>query len=244
MGDQPSFLWIVTDQERYDMVGANGSPICQTPQIDRLAQQGMRFTGAFTPIGICTPARASLLTGLYPHAHGMWNNCHGPDALQRELPADRLTFTELLKAAGYRLGYVGKWHVGYRLGPESRGFQDVVSEVYDVAAAAWVPAARARGFLTIQPGRPGVDRGPADVLLWEGRPGRGERLPWGELTPPARPFWLAGGLTPDNVAEALRTLGPDGVDVSSGVEDRPGQKDLRQVRRFIEEVRRWTRAST
>jgi phosphoribosylanthranilate isomerase len=117
-------------------------------------------------------------------------------------------------------------------------------QVYDVAAAAWVPAARARGFLTIQPGRPGVDRGPADVLLWEGRPGRGERLPWGELTPPARPFWLAGGLTPDNVAEALRTLGPDGVDVSSGVEDRPGQKDLRQVRRFIEEVRRWTRAST
>lgn len=112
-------------------------------------------------------------------------------------------------------------------------------QVYDRDPAAWIPRARARGWLTIRPGRGEADRGGADVLLLEpAEPGRGRRLDWAALAVPARPFWLAGGLAPDNVRLALDILAPDGVDVSSGVE-RDGQKDPGLIRRFIEEVKSW-----
>jgi phosphoribosylanthranilate isomerase len=112
-------------------------------------------------------------------------------------------------------------------------------QVYDRPQADWLARARARGWLTIQPGRAAGDRGGADVLLLEGEPGRGEPLAWSRLTRPPNPFWLAGGLSPDNVGDALRQLEPDGVDVSSGVESAPGIKDVHRIRRFVEEVRRW-----
>jgi arylsulfatase A-like enzyme len=136
---RPNFLLIVCDQERYDMVGVNGGAVCKTPFLDVLANEGMRFTNAYTPIAICTAARASLLTGLYPHAHGMLNNSHSDDAILSELPAELPTFSQLMAAAGYRMGHVGKWHVGRELGPESRGFMDVVSEKYTVAIAEGQP---------------------------------------------------------------------------------------------------------
>lgn len=117
---------LVTDQERSDVLGCYGSKMVRTPNLDRLATQGVRFETCLAPTAICSPARASLLTGLYPHGHGILNNIHEPDALRTDLPAETITFPELLKRAGYRLGYVGKWHVG-RSGPESRGFEDLVS---------------------------------------------------------------------------------------------------------------------
>jgi len=73
-------LVLLTDQERYDMSAAGG-PQVATPHMDRLQQEGMQFTKMYTPISICSSARASLLTGLYPHNHGMLNNCHEPDAV-------------------------------------------------------------------------------------------------------------------------------------------------------------------
>lgn len=132
---RPSFVMIVTDQERFDVLGCNGSPICRTPALDTLAAGGVRFEQAFAPAALCSPSRASMLTGLYPHAHGLLNNTHGEDALRAELPAEIATFPELLRDAGYRLGFVGKWHVGRASGPEARGFHDVVSAPYDVAQA-------------------------------------------------------------------------------------------------------------
>jgi phosphoribosylanthranilate isomerase len=112
-------------------------------------------------------------------------------------------------------------------------------QVYDRPFADWVPPARARGWLTVRPGRREADRDGAEVLLLEPpEPGQGRRLDWRELAVPARPFWLAGGLSPDNVREALAWLEPDGVDVSSGVE-RNGEKDRGLIRRFIEEVKSW-----
>jgi arylsulfatase A-like enzyme len=86
----------------------------------------VRFETCIAATAICSPARASLLTGLYPHGHGILNNTHEPDALRTDLPKDIPTFSELLRDAGYRLGYVGKWHVG-RSSPQSRGFHDVVA---------------------------------------------------------------------------------------------------------------------
>jgi arylsulfatase A-like enzyme len=119
-------LMVVTDQLRRDVVGAYGSPICRTPSLDRLAAGGARFDACLAPAAICSPSRASLLTGRYPHGHGILNNTHEPDALRTELPAGIPTFSELLRDAGYRLGHVGKWHIGRR-GAADLGFTDVHS---------------------------------------------------------------------------------------------------------------------
>ena len=128
---RPSFLLIVTDQERADALGSYGSRICRTPNLDRLADEGVRFHNAVTPTALCSPSRASLLTGRYPHGHGVLNNVHEPDAIRTELPHDVPTFAELLRDAGYRTGFVGKWHVG-RGGPAAHGFQDLASVPKDV----------------------------------------------------------------------------------------------------------------
>lgn len=117
----PNVLFLLTDQERYDLT-APGSPV-ETPAIDRLREEGMAFERAYTPISICSAARASLLTGLYPHSHGMLNNCHEPDAIQPNLPPELPTFGELLAADGYHTAYVGKWHVGRDQGPGDFGFE-------------------------------------------------------------------------------------------------------------------------
>ena len=122
---RPNILHIMVDQMRFDMVGVNGSPICRTPTLDRLAQEGINFTEAYTPAGICSPARASMVTGRYPHNHGIYNNCSQGETLQEELPAEEITYSELLNEAGYRLGHVGKWHIGRNGGPKTRGFHDV-----------------------------------------------------------------------------------------------------------------------
>ena len=67
----PNILLIMTDQLRYDALSINGSPICKTPSLDRLSEEGIRFTNAYTPCGLCTPARASVLTGHYAYNHGL-----------------------------------------------------------------------------------------------------------------------------------------------------------------------------
>lgn len=117
----PSVLLLLTDQERYDLT-APGS-IVETPNIDRLRGEGMAFSRAYTPISICSSARASLLTGLYPHNHGMLNNSHETDAIQPNLPEKLATFGERLAEAGYTNQYVGKWHVGRDQGPADFGFE-------------------------------------------------------------------------------------------------------------------------
>ncbi|MCU4751782.1 sulfatase-like hydrolase/transferase [Halobacteria archaeon AArc-curdl1] len=119
---RPNVLFVLTDQERYDCTASDG-PAVDTPAFDRLAASGVHFTQAFTPISICTSARASLLTGQFPHAHGMLNNCHEDDAIQANLDPDVPTFSEDLRAGGYDLTYTGKWHVGRDGTPERFGFR-------------------------------------------------------------------------------------------------------------------------
>ena len=72
----PNIVLFLTDQLRRDALGCYGNSICQTPYLDRLAQDGIRFENAFTTSPVCSPARASLMTGLYPHNHGVMINTH------------------------------------------------------------------------------------------------------------------------------------------------------------------------
>ncbi|MBO0882143.1 MAG: sulfatase-like hydrolase/transferase, partial [Mycobacterium sp.] len=101
----PNILLLCTDQQRYDVLGAAGNPYIDTPAIDGLAAAGVRFDRCYTPSPVCSPARASLLTGLYPHAHGLWAN-------GVTLPPGQTMLGRVLADAGYDCGLVGKLHLG------------------------------------------------------------------------------------------------------------------------------------
>ena len=119
---KPNILFIMTDQWRFDSIGVNGSKICKTPNIDNLAKGGVNFTNAFTTTSLCSPARAALMTGLYPHNTGILNNTHERDAVHNELPEDTVTFAHKLTESGYNTDYIGKWHVGIKHFPKEWGF--------------------------------------------------------------------------------------------------------------------------
>lgn len=122
----PNVVMIVTDQQRRDTLGVYGSDIARTPNLDRLASRGMTFDYAFTPIGLCSPARSSLLTGVYPHSHGILTNVH-LHPVRKQLDPERDRLFRPLKSAGYRLGYIGKWHVNTHEDPLAFGFDEYVS---------------------------------------------------------------------------------------------------------------------
>jgi arylsulfatase A-like enzyme len=108
----PNVLFILTDQHRQDGVGAYGRVPVETPNLDRLANEGIRFNNAYTAQPVCAPNRASLLTSLYPHTHGLRENTW-------PLTPRARTLAHLLAAHGYACGYFGKWHLGRQ---NSQGF--------------------------------------------------------------------------------------------------------------------------
>ena len=118
----PNIVLFMTDQLRRDALGCYGNEICKTPNLDRLAAEGIQFDQAYTVSPVCSPSRTSLMTGLYPHNHGVMINTHIAPAWCRGLSIDTPTFSEQLKRAGYVLDYAGKWHVHQDLGPEDFGF--------------------------------------------------------------------------------------------------------------------------
>jgi arylsulfatase A-like enzyme len=114
----PNFVFVFTDDQRWDAMGvvqreqgeAARFPWLRTPNMDRLAAEGVRFRNAFVVNSLCAPSRASYLTGAYGHVNGVVNN-HTP------FPVEATTFASELQKAGYRTGYVGKWHMGSQRGP-------------------------------------------------------------------------------------------------------------------------------
>lgn len=109
----PNLLLILTDQHRLSAVGSYGPTPCRTPHLDQLAAESVRFENAYTVCPVCSPARASVLTGVFPHAHGMVSNTHNLGCSVHALTAyqDRLLSRRLI-GAGYAAGYTGKWHLG------------------------------------------------------------------------------------------------------------------------------------
>ena len=122
----PNIVLFISDQQRHDTApGSVRRAPGRTPHLDRLADEGLTFTRAFCAAPICSPSRASMLTGLFPHAHGLVANHQGrPGSDRLHLAEDARVLGDYLGSAGYRTGYVGKWHLG--TGSDRRGFRDYV----------------------------------------------------------------------------------------------------------------------
>jgi arylsulfatase A-like enzyme len=114
---KPNFLFVYTDDQRWDAMGVvqreQGErarfPWFQTPNMDRLAAEGVRFRHAFVTLSLCAPSRAAFLTGRYNHLNGVIDN-HTP------FPVESVTHASLMREAGYRTAYIGKWHMGTQRG--------------------------------------------------------------------------------------------------------------------------------
>lgn len=112
MPQQPNVLLIMSDMHRSDALGCYGNVFIDTPNLDKLAARGTKFTHCFTPIALCTPARATLWSGMYPHAHNVVGNVYGvANAFEKNGKVDTLLFDHL-RDAGYESAYIGKWHLG------------------------------------------------------------------------------------------------------------------------------------
>src|SRR5829696_7297676 len=103
-GDRPNIVLIFSDDHAYQAVSAYGSGLNQTPNIDRLAKEGMRFDRCYVTNSICGPSRACVLTGKYSHKNGFYTNSSEFDGRQQ-------TFPKLLQQAGYQTAIIGKWHL-------------------------------------------------------------------------------------------------------------------------------------
>jgi arylsulfatase A-like enzyme len=115
--DRPNFVFVYTDDQRWDALGVvqrergdkGRFPWIKTPNMDRLADEGIRFRNMFVVNSLCAPSRASFLTGCYGHVNGIVNN-------HTQFNDKNVTYATLLRAAGYRTGYIGKWHMDSQSG--------------------------------------------------------------------------------------------------------------------------------
>ncbi len=108
--DQPNLIFLLTDDQRWDALGCMGNPVIKTPNIDRLAKEGVVFENAFATTAICATSRASFITGQYARRHGIVD-------FRGVLTSENFsqTFPAVLRANGYKTAFIGKWGVGNKL---------------------------------------------------------------------------------------------------------------------------------
>ena len=162
---RPNIVLLIADDMAWDDCGAYGHKTVRTPNIDKLASEGMRFDRAFLTASSCSPSRSSIITGRYPHSTGA-QQLHWP------LPPDQVTFVELLKKAGYWTAAAGKWHLG-----------EAVKDRFDLVIEA-NPAGFRLGHAAGQPAPP------TDA---SGKSGAGRWVSTLQAHPKGKPFflWLA-----------------------------------------------------
>ncbi len=126
----PNIVIILADDLGYGDLGSYGARWIRTPQLDRMARQGVRFTNFYAPAPVCSPSRAALLTGRYPIRTGI-TRVLKPSS-EFGLPAEEVTLAELLRQHGYRTGIIGKWHLGDRAPflPLQHGFDEFFGMPY------------------------------------------------------------------------------------------------------------------
>jgi len=120
---KPNIIFILADDLGYTDLGCYGAMVPKTPNLNRMAKEGIRFTNFYAPAGVSTPTRASLLTGCYPKRVGLHVAVLTPDT-RSGLNPDETTIAELLKSVGYTTGCIGKWHLGLlpEVSPNAQGF--------------------------------------------------------------------------------------------------------------------------
>ena len=128
---KPNIIVLFADDMGYGDLSCYGHPNIQTPNLDRLANEGVRFTSGYAAASVCTPSRVGLLTGRYAKRAGLPNNL-GPESLGG-LPLSEITIAQQLKSQGYKTAAIGKWHIGHspkEYLPTSRGFDQYLGLLY------------------------------------------------------------------------------------------------------------------
>jgi arylsulfatase A-like enzyme len=118
--DRPNVVFILTDDQRWDTMSCAGHKFLKTPNLDRIAEEGAHFLNMFVTTSLCSPSRASFLSGLYAHTHGVTNNF-------TDYPSEMTSFPMRLRQEGYETAYIGKWHMGEKDDRKRPGFDYWVS---------------------------------------------------------------------------------------------------------------------
>ncbi|MBC9797754.1 sulfatase-like hydrolase/transferase [Sinomicrobium sp. FJxs] len=176
-GDRPNILFIMTDQQTAAAMEVAGNSYLKTPNMNWLADHGVRFSRAYCPQPLCTPSRVSMFTGRMPHKTGVTINA-GPG---QELPARWEMLGKIVQKAGYKTGYVGKWHMPVNIAnKEHHGFDYIENTTRSDWKDASIPSYAAR-FLKANKDRPFFlvtsFENPHDICEWA----RGEKLRSDEL---------------------------------------------------------------
>ena len=128
---QPNIIIFFTDDQGYADLGTYGAEGFETPNLDRLAAEGIRFTNFYVPATVCTPSRAGLLTGRYPKRSNLHEAVLFPYS-EGGLSPDEYTMAEMLKEGGYTTSCIGKWHLGHKeeFMPNNQGFEEFYGVPY------------------------------------------------------------------------------------------------------------------
>ena len=121
--DLPNILLILADMQRWETIA--GRSVCRMPNVNRLASQGVLFNSSYTATAPCCPSRAMLATGSYHWHNGVFNQVHSAPSVSRDMFPDVVTYYNRLRAAGYHMGYIGKWHASYKRTPLDFGFHEI-----------------------------------------------------------------------------------------------------------------------